>query len=281
MLAFQILHSKFQIAGASNGWNLVQARRVDRHRLEFRARGADVAGAGAHGGIDRHPAGDAAALGAVLGAAADPAQHLLHAGRHRLRTLLRDRVDDGGLEAGRGDLLRRLPEPRVPHVRLFRSRVPGAGSDSADDGRPSDGREPASRDGMTFTNERKSVLHSPKFRTFLVLLILLGAIGGVFAYYNFFRTLPAPYFEKDEDHFLFGSIGTEDPEGIPYWIWLVLPRIFPEHLPSPGGYASIGILSKDGREMPVGFSKVTVGFDRVGINCAMCHTASWRARAGD
>ena len=27
-------------------------------------------------------------------------------------------------------------------------------------------------------------------------------------------------------------------------------------------------------EMPIGLSKVTVGFPRVGINCAMCHTAS-------
>jgi RoxA-like, cytochrome c-like len=134
---------------------------------------------------------------------------------------------------------------------------------------------------MTFTNDRRSVFKSGRVRTILVILLVFGVVAGLFAYYNFFRALPAPYFEKDEDHFLFGSIGTEDPEGIPYWVWLVLPRIFPEYLPSPGGYASLGILSKDGREMPVGFSKVTVGFERVGINCAMCHAASWRARAGD
>ena len=52
-------------------------------------------------------------------------------------------------------------------------------------------------------------------------------------------------------------------------------------LPGPGGYASLGILSRDGHEMPVGFSKVTVGFPRVGINCAVCHTASFRARPDD
>ena len=62
----------------------------------------------------------------------------------------------------------------------------------------------------------------------------------------------------------------------------MLPRIFPEYLPGPGGYASIGILSKDGHEMPIGLSKVTIGFPRVGINCAMCHTASYpRAGRGD
>ena len=31
--------------------------------------------------------------------------------------------------------------------------------------------------------------------------------------------------------------------------------------------------------MPVGLSKVTVGFPRVGINCAFCHTASYRRAA--
>jgi len=105
--------------------------------------------------------------------------------------------------------------------------------------------------------------------------------GGVFTYNHFFRREPPPYFTSDEDHFLFGSIGTEETDGIPYWIWLVLPRIFPEHLPSPGGYASLGVLAKDGREMPIGFSKVRIGFDRVGINCAICHAGSYRLRPDD
>ena len=40
-------------------------------------------------------------------------------------------------------------------------------------------------------------------------------------------------------------------------------------------------VAQDGHEMPIGFSKVTVGFPRVGINCAVCHTASFRARPDD
>ncbi len=102
-----------------------------------------------------------------------------------------------------------------------------------------------------------------------------------FVYNRFFREEPAPYFESDEEHFLYGSVGTEAEQGVPYWIWLVLPRIFPEYLPGPGGYASIGVLARDGHEMPIGLSKVTVGFPRVGINCAMCHAASFRARPDD
>jgi hypothetical protein len=121
------------------------------------------------------------------------------------------------------------------------------------------------------------------FRGGLVLLValVLGMAGGVVAYDRFFREEPAPYFASDEEHFLYGSIGTEAEQGLPYWIWLVLPRIFPEYLPAPGGYTSLGILARDGHELPIGFSKVTIGFPRVGINCAMCHAASFRARPDD
>lgn len=112
-------------------------------------------------------------------------------------------------------------------------------------------------------------------------VVIVAAIGGVVAYQKFFREQPAPYFESDEDHFLFGSIGTEAEQGVPYWIWVVLPRIFPEYLPGPGGYASLGMLARDGHEMPIGLSVKTIGFPRVGINCAMCHAGSVRARPED
>jgi hypothetical protein len=110
---------------------------------------------------------------------------------------------------------------------------------------------------------------------------VLVLAGGLFVWMQFFRRVPPPTFASDEEQFLFGSIGTERDDGIPFWIWLVLPRVFPEHLPAPGGYAALGILSEPGREMPIGFSKATIGYDRVGINCAGCHTGSTRRRPGD
>jgi hypothetical protein len=122
---------------------------------------------------------------------------------------------------------------------------------------------------------------SRRKRIIILALVLLAGVGGIFAYTRFFREEPPPYFASDEEHFLYGSVGTEAEQGVPYWIWLVLPRIFPEHLPGPGGLASIGIVGRDGHEMPIGYSKVTVGFPRVGINCAVCHTATFRARAQD
>jgi mono/diheme cytochrome c family protein len=113
-----------------------------------------------------------------------------------------------------------------------------------------------------------------------LVLVAAAAIGAV-AYVKFFRELPPPAFASDEEHFLFGSIGTEGEQGVPYWIWLVLPRIFPEYLPGPGGYASLGLLGKDGHEMPIGLSKVTIGYPRVGGNCALCHTGQFRRRPHD
>jgi hypothetical protein len=118
-------------------------------------------------------------------------------------------------------------------------------------------------------------------RIVIGVLVLLVALGGLFVYDRFFREQPPPFFASDEEHFLYGSVGTEPDQGVPYWVWVVLPRIFPEYLPANGGYASVGIVGRDGHEMPIGFSKVTVGFPRVGINCAVCHTASFRASLDD
>jgi mono/diheme cytochrome c family protein len=133
---------------------------------------------------------------------------------------------------------------------------------------------------MTRVGDRLAVLKNTRLQAIAGVLLVLGVLGGVFVNDHFFRTR-TPFFSSDEDHFLFGSIGTEATAGIPYWIWLVLPRIFPEYLPAPGGYASLGVLARDGHEMPVGFSKVTIGFERVGTNCAICHTASFRLQPDD
>jgi hypothetical protein len=86
--------------------------------------------------------------------------------------------------------------------------------------------------------------------------------------------------ENVEEQFKYGSVGIESEEGIPYWIWQVLPRLFADKLPAPGGYASFGFLWEPGRELPVGFSKQELfGGPRVAINCAFCHTSSFRTEA--
>ncbi len=114
--------------------------------------------------------------------------------------------------------------------------------------------------------------------TALVILIVLTAVAGVIGWYKLFRELPQPAWvtETPEMRFKYGSIGAEHDAGIPYWLVIVLPRMFPEYLPGPGGYASLGVPWEQGRELPVGFTKKVIGFPRVANNCAVCHTATFR-----
>ena len=79
-----------------------------------------------------------------------------------------------------------------------------------------------------------------------------------------------------EENFKYGSIGAEKHEGLPYWLWLVLPRLFPDYLPGTGGYLSFGMVWEEGEPLPVGISKKTIGYPRIGMNCAVCHTAAIR-----
>jgi hypothetical protein len=114
-------------------------------------------------------------------------------------------------------------------------------------------------------------------------LVLIGIVALV-VWNRLFREVPS-YYADETDHFKYGSIGNEADQGIPYWIWLSLPRIFPEHLPGNGGYAAVGMVFEPGEwkenrwiggEVPVGMSKKTIGFPRVAMNCAMCHATSVR-----
>ncbi|SEM95121.1 Cytochrome C oxidase, cbb3-type, subunit III [Stigmatella aurantiaca] len=113
-----------------------------------------------------------------------------------------------------------------------------------------------------------------------IVATLVIALPWYSAWFYLFREQPVRV-ASAEEHFKYGSIGTEFESGFPYWIWLVLPRLFPEKLPGPGGYTSLGMVWEYGQEMPVGFTKQTVGFPRVGLNCAACHTSSYRKSESD
>ena len=115
----------------------------------------------------------------------------------------------------------------------------------------------------------------------IVFIAILLVIGVLFGWYKFFRVVPQPAFASEEERFKYGSIGAENTRGLPYWIWVVLPRIFPEYVPGPGGYKAFGLVWEEGKEIPVGFSKQTIGFPRIANNCAICHTGTWRASPED
>jgi mono/diheme cytochrome c family protein len=117
----------------------------------------------------------------------------------------------------------------------------------------------------------------------LLVLLLLVIVFGAVGWYKFFREEPQPDWvtATPDMRFMYGSIGAEHDAGLPYWIFFVLPRMFPEKLPGPGGYASLGVAWEQGQELPIGFTKKVVGFPRVANNCASCHTASYRKSPND
>jgi mono/diheme cytochrome c family protein len=125
-----------------------------------------------------------------------------------------------------------------------------------------------------------------------IILVVLGLLGIAYANYKFFREEPqiacgdveeankkALCASDAEEWFKYGSLGSESDRGVPYPIFHVLPRVFGDLLPGPGGYRSLGIPWEEGRELPVGFSKKTLGFPRITQNCAVCHTATYRISA--
>lgn len=124
-------------------------------------------------------------------------------------------------------------------------------------------------------------LEQPKhhWRTVLIIFLLIVLVVGWGAWYKLFRQVDT-YYASDLDHWQHGSIGAEGQQGMPLWIFIVLPRMFPEYLPRPGGWASLGLPTATAEELPIGFTKTTVGVERVGINCAFCHTATYRLAPG-
>jgi hypothetical protein len=118
----------------------------------------------------------------------------------------------------------------------------------------------------------------------LVVLLVAAAIAGSLLVWNkFYRERPqsASTTADADSTFLYGSIGNESTIGLPYWVVVVLPRVFGErYLPGPGGYAAV-LPWEEGRELPVGFAKKRVGVDRVGFNCALCHTTERRLPGHD
>lgn len=107
--------------------------------------------------------------------------------------------------------------------------------------------------------------------------VAVAVIIGVAAYSFSQRNEPEVHANILE-HFKYGSIGSEGRAGVPYSLWLALPRAFPEHLPKgPGnGFERLGFLYEPGQRRPIGTSYREEPVGEVGLNCAVCHTATVR-----
>jgi mono/diheme cytochrome c family protein len=106
-----------------------------------------------------------------------------------------------------------------------------------------------------------------------VLVVLFAAGQVVYTFTG--RNVPEQHADILE-HFKYGSIGSDyEAAGVPYWIWRVLPKVFPQYLPNgPGeGYARMGfVYDSPGAIRPIGTSVREKPIALVGLNCAVCHT---------
>lgn len=119
-------------------------------------------------------------------------------------------------------------------------------------------------------------------RLFLIALVVVALIVA-WALWNFLADRPVDYADKVE-HYKYGSIGSEPGGSLmdaiggllpPEPILRVLPQICPDRL--PGGYASLGLIFEEGKQLPIGVSqRRRLGLDQVGLNCASCHTGTVR-----
>ena len=73
----------------------------------------------------------------------------------------------------------------------------------------------------------------------------------VAVYWGIFAEIPRDHADIRE-HFKYGSIGAEAGAGIPYWIWQVLPDMFPQHLPEPDRFRAV---PADKRTAVVGYAQ--------------------------
>jgi hypothetical protein len=115
-------------------------------------------------------------------------------------------------------------------------------------------------------------------RTILVLAAVVILLVILVHFYSRFTHNEAVDYPNALDHFKYGSTGGEILSGIPYSVWMTLPRIFGLR---NGNYESFGFIYEDGRDLPVGVSKRNYqGVDRVSFNCAICHYGSYRKAPG-
>jgi cytochrome c5 len=119
-------------------------------------------------------------------------------------------------------------------------------------------------------------LASPAVRVVLGVLVALAAVVGYELWYNLMRAEPDIQYSSIEDQYKYGAIGLGSDSRVPYWIWKVLPDMFPEKLPGAGGWSSLGFILEPGHDLPIGFAHRKIGYDSVEANCSLCHTAQFR-----
>lgn len=117
----------------------------------------------------------------------------------------------------------------------------------------------------------------------LVIVLLLCVLGGILVWWKVFKTEDQAFAADPEtgasaelQRFKYGTLGGDLIAGIPYPILFILPRVFPDLIDGHGGYGAFGLPWEPGQRLPMGFSIKRKGYERVTVNCALCHTTQYR-----
>ena len=93
--------------------------------------------------------------------------------------------------------------------------------------------------------------------TAILLILSLSFLGSLRSYS---RPVSAVYYQNANTESTTFKAGTT---GVPFWIWVVLPRLFPEKLPAIGGYTALGLTWEQGEQLPQGLTQEKRGLSRV------------------
>lgn len=108
------------------------------------------------------------------------------------------------------------------------------------------------------------------------LLVIIGLI-----YWFVVRSEYVIAYDDPQEHFKYGSIGSEGVTGLPTPIIQALPVMYKDKLGS-AGWGALGLLSEEGQPLPIGFSRrVVTGVERAWLNCSVCHMGTYTLPGDD
>jgi hypothetical protein len=118
--------------------------------------------------------------------------------------------------------------------------------------------------------------HSTWVKAALGVVLVVAGLVGYGLWYYLLRAEPDSIQPTPAEHFKHGAIGLSAQSRLPYYIWKVLPAMFPDKLPGPDGWASFGLIFESGQDLPIGFSLRHIGYPALETNCSLCHTGTYR-----
>ena len=123
------------------------------------------------------------------------------------------------------------------------------------------------------------VLRSPLDLGLATIVLIVGGLLSYGIYVNLIKAEPDTVYADPADQFKYGAIGLSMANRVPEYLWKVMPEVCPDLMPGPGGWASLGMLFEEGKDLPVGMSRRQIGYPSVEPNCAFCHTGGFRTTA--